>query len=168
MAEPVTTTLVVNFTPSTADGTGLFTAEIDSRDTGLNNGKTSFEPGDSVGILVYKSDDVSIDQVRSSSGSVANLGLQSVTHTESIQFEGVATATLSRPAKAISSMKWLGNDGGAVTLTDGINLSVANALVGVLKVTYTSEPRGYRLSGVPHPLNGETEYDVLVQFDGSN
>lgn len=167
MADHVTASIVVNFKAAGSNAAGILSAEVDGREDGLNLGKTSFVPGDSVGVLVYKGDDVKIDAVSSSAGSISSLGTEVVTITELVQFANVNTASLSKPVHSITSTKWLGRNGGSVSLTDQVNIKVANPVVAVLKITYTSLARGYRLSGVPHPLSGETEYDVLVYFEGS-
>ena len=167
MADHVTASIVVNFKAAGSNAAGILSAEVDGREDGLNLGKTSFVPGDSVGVLVYKGDDVKVDAVSSSAGSISYLGTQLVTITELVQFANVNTASVNKPIASINSTKWLGNDGGNVSLTDQVNLKIANPVVGVLKITYTSIARGYRLSGVPHPLSGETEYDVLVYVEGS-
>ena len=46
--------------PDGSDAAGHLSAEIDTRPTGLNGGRNAFNPGETVYILVYKTDNVTI------------------------------------------------------------------------------------------------------------
>ena len=83
------TTIVVQFTDDITKGerTGLIQAEIDSRADGLNNGDTSFEPGDIVFFLVYMNSMTEIDQIISSGGSINSSGSFNVQLEEFITFD---------------------------------------------------------------------------------
>ena len=167
MVGNVTASIVVNFSDGGDSGNGILMAEIDRRSDGLNNGKSTFYPGDSVGFLLYKGSNVNIDSVVSSAGSIGPAGLQSITVKETVQFADKKVGTLQYPAKAIGGYKWLGNDGGQPSLVDEVNLHIEEDIVGVLQVIYSTEAYGYVLSGVPHPLSGEYTYDVLVVVGAS-
>lgn len=165
MSNNVTASLVINFNANGANG--ILAAEIDGRADGYNKGKTSFAPGEDPAFLVFKSDDVTIDSVIPSAGSIATLtgGVMSVTDT--LQFADTDEATLSKPYESGFTSKWLGTSLGAVTRVGATKLVAANRGVGVLKVTYNTRFYAYRLSNVPNPLNGETEYIVLIVISGT-
>ena len=55
--------------PDGSEAAGHLSAEIDTRPGGLNGGRTSFNPGETAYILVYKSDNVSITDTICSAGS---------------------------------------------------------------------------------------------------
>ena len=167
MSENVTASIVVNFTSEGESGSGILQAAIDDRPSGLNSGKTTFYPGDSVGFLLYRGANVNIDQVLSSAGAITPMGEQDVVLTEYLQFAGVKSATLQRPALGLGGYKWLGNDGGEISLVDEVNISIAEPVLGLLKVVYQARAYGYKLAGVPHPLNGEYAYTVLVLVEAS-
>ncbi|MBL4781809.1 MAG: hypothetical protein JKX92_06160 [Porticoccaceae bacterium] len=167
MSENVTASIVVNFTSEGASGAGILQAAIDARADGLNKGKTTFYPGDSVGFLLYSGANVNIDSVLSSAGDVTPVGEQSVVLTEYLQFADAKSASLQHPALGLGGYKWLGNDGGAISLVDEVNISIAEPVLGVLKVVYKARAYGYKLAGVPHPLSGEYTYTVLVLVEAS-
>ena len=167
MSDNVTASIVVNFTSEGESGSGILQAAIDDRASGLNNGKTTFYPGNSVGFLLYRGDNVNIDKVLSSAGDITPMGEQNVVLTEYLQFAGVKSASLQHPALGLGGYKWLGNDGGAISLVDEMNITIAEPVLGVLKVVYQARAYGYKLAGVPHPLNGEYAYTVLVLVEAS-
>lgn len=165
MPNTVTTSLVVSFTRS-GNGGGILSAEIDSRQDGFNSGNTSFAPGNQPAFLIFKSSDVEIDEITPSAGEISDLGTGTMSVTEIIKFANVAEATLSKPVASGLTVKWLGNDLGAVTLVGENKLVVAAPGVGVLKVTYNAAFLAKKLVNVDNPLNGETEYEVLIYIEG--
>jgi len=66
---------------------GHLSAEIDTRPQGLNGVRTSFSPGETAYILVYKSDNVGITDTICSAGSLSAQGSAVVTVTEELMFE---------------------------------------------------------------------------------
>lgn len=102
----VQTSLVVQFTSSDggdAGGSGILIAEIDGRSVdngGLNGGKTSgFLPGDTVSILVYKTNNVSLEDPVSSEGivTIANTPQVIIPVSENLTFINTNKASLSKP-----------------------------------------------------------------------
>lgn len=142
--------------------------ELDSREDGLNGGRTSFLPGEQPGFLIFKGDDVTVSGVRPSAGNIADIEDGTIAETELLHFADTQEATLKRPALAgLTSYKWLGNDLGVPVVQDQIKVVVPLAGVGVLQVTYDSAFDARRLSGLGVTLNGESEFEVLVLVEGS-
>ncbi len=145
-------------------------AEVDSRDLaagGLNGGKTSFEPGDTVKILVYKSSNVTIDSVTASSGSASLGGSSIVTKNTEVMFEDTKTASLPFPADSISHPVWVGTSLGSPSLTaDKQNVQVGNSGVAVLSMDVTTTAMIITLTSAAS-VNGLTSYSVLVMVKGS-
>lgn len=79
--------------PDGSAAEGQLSAEIDTRPGGLNGGRSSFSPGETAYILVYKSDNVSITDTICSAGSLSAQGSAVVTVTEELMFEDSDTAT---------------------------------------------------------------------------
>lgn len=164
----VTTSIVVSFRPSdAAAGTGRLTAEIDSRPDGLNAGKTSFAPGDSVGFLVYVGEGVSLLDVIPTLGVVGQAGAQSVAIEEFVQFANVKEATLRAPSSSGVNAQWIGRDGGSFNIVNGVVTTPAET-IGMLHCTYTATAMGYRLSNIPAEVGGLTEFEVLVVVLGES
>lgn len=162
----VSASLVVRFGASaSAMGRGRLSAEIDSRPDGLNNGKTSFSPGDSVGFLVYAGAGVTLTRVVPSVGAVGSVGPQSVPITEFVQFANSKEANLRAPVSGGISAQWVGLDGGAVSVANGV-VTLPQESVGVLYASYTATALGYMLSNVPSQVVGLTEFEVLVYIEG--
>jgi hypothetical protein len=160
----ITASIVVNF--DAGDAEGILTAEIDGRENGLNGGETSFRPGDSPAFLVYKSPNVQVNEIVASAGSISNLGLGSSEESELISFANVREASPRKPISSGLSTKWLGNNGGTVSLQNG-KLTIPNKAVAVLKADYVSDYNAYRLKNVPEELNGETSFDIVIYISGS-
>lgn len=170
MANTVTASLVVQFGAADVDSDGHLSVEIDNRDVsdGGLNASTSFVPGDTAYLLMYRSSNVQIDEVVSSAGSlVDNRQKVILNRTEYLTFAKTNEASLQKPAITGSiSAKWLGNDLGTIQVTEQLNVRSADVGVGVLKVEYQTEAEVYRLSS-PTLLNGETEFTILCFFAGS-
>jgi len=145
---------------------GLLAAEVDSREDGYNQGRTQFVPGDQPALLIFKSDDVEIEDVTPSAGNIAPLAGGTMEVEETLQFANSDTATLRYPTTALTSSKWLGRDLGTPELVDAMTVKVPAAGVAMLLVTYDAAFEARRLSGVPAQLAGEDNYDVLVVVDG--
>ena len=78
-------TIRVQFGTASGDNApGHLSAEVDSRPTGLNGGKTGFAPGETAYILVFASDNVSISETICSAGSLTAQGTTLVTVTDEI------------------------------------------------------------------------------------
>lgn len=160
----VTASIVVNFGDSAAED-ALLRAEIDSRETGLNGGVTSFSPGESAYILTYKENISSIlAQVSAGSISLHSTGSRQVT--QELSFAGTNQASLQYPAASIDSVTWIGNDLGTLTYVGGASVRSQTTGVGIAKVTYTTNFTAYRLNA-PATLNGLTSFNILVLFTGT-
>ena len=140
----------------------------DTRPGGLNGGRTSFNPGETAYILVYKSDNVSITDIICSAGSLSSQGTAVVSVTEEIMFEDADTANLGKPARTgISQTVWYGRSLGGLSLqSDKVTVKAAAKGVGVAKVTYDALARVYALSS-PSTLNGETDFSILALIKGT-
>ena len=163
------TTIQVTFGSSSSSAAGtnsVLTAEIDSRTDGLNGGKTSFLPGDSVYFLAYMSSDVQVSSVVTSAGTVAQAGSVMVQKSEDVQFQNTDTASLSFPANSIVSMTWMGRDLGELTLVGANSLKAAQSGVGVCRVVTNAPASAYVLTSPP-TLNGLTDYSILVLLTGT-
>lgn len=166
----VTTSIVVQFSQGNS---GILTAEIDARETGLNGGKTSFLPGDTANFLVFKSDDVTIDSVDCSLGPLRitplGLGLYQVGDTgeeEWLSFANAVEADLSKPFHSDFVYEWYGNNLGTPAIK-GNKVVVPTKGIGMLKVKYKAQYRAYALSS-PSSVNGKTDFQVLVVVTGHN
>ena len=170
MAGIITTSLVVEFTSLEGDGSeGILKAELDPFPTGINSGKTSFVPGDSPGFLIYKTSNVVIDNIQTSEGSIVSLGGGSTPEpiSESLTYTTERSADTSYPISSGFTEKQLGTNFnlGNVTHTES-KVIVEKEGIGVLLISYTSNFRKYRLTGVPLELNGETSFSIVIYITG--
>ena len=152
------------------DGTGTaghMSAEVDTRPEGLNHGKSAFSPGETVYLLVYPSENVSITDTLCSAGSLTAHGTTVVSVTEELMFEETDTASLSKPARSgLSQSIWYGRSLGPLSVSpDKITLKASSKGVGVVKVTYDTLAQIYALSS-PAMLNGESDFSILALIKG--
>lgn len=173
-ARTITQTLTVSF--GADSGTDSLIAEIDSRSDGLNKGKTSFRPGDDVYILVYRSNNVTIQEVVSSKGGIAldlSAGVQIVELTDTVIFANERESSVSKPVSGAFDVSWWGNDLGAMTLdNDQRTLSLSQdpstpsdpVYAGVASVDYTSEADVYKLTNTLIP--NLSEYEIVIVIVG--
>ena len=154
--------------PDGSEAAGHLSAEVDTRPKGLNGGRTSFSPGETAYILVYKSDNVSITDTICSAGSLSSQGSAVVSVIEEIMFEDADTANLGKPAPAgILQTVWYGRSLGSLSLqSDRVTVKSAVKGVGVAKVTYDALAQVYALSS-PSTLNGETDFSILALIKGA-
>lgn len=169
MAE-VTTTLVVNFNGGGVGAQSVLTAEIDSRTNGFNGGKTSFGPGDSPVFLVFKTSDVTLTSVVPSTGVIQNVGAGLFAVEQDLQFTDAQGVSLTKPIYgSFQSSKWLGANLGALTLvgqTRAVAANMPGTTPGIARVTYNAQYQAYRIANINYPLNGETEFPVVVLIKG--
>lgn len=162
-------TIRVQFGNASGDNApGHLSAEVDSRPTGLNGGKTGFAPGETAFILVYASDNVSISETICSAGSLTAQGTTLVTVTDEVMFEDSDAASLSKPANgSLASTTWYGRSLGSLTLM-GDKSTVKSSVkgVGVAKVSYEARALVYALAS-PATLNGETDFSILALIKGA-
>ncbi len=140
--------------------------QIDPRPEGLNNGKFSFAPGDTVGVLAFASEGVTIGQPESSSGTVTTEADQTFQQTQDLSFSDTDSATLSYPANSIESILWIGNDLGAIALdTDRRTALITTPGTGVCRVTYSVTAKAYKVT-TEQSVSGLTEYPVQLHLEG--
>ncbi|MFZ5536723.1 MAG: hypothetical protein ACOZAP_04500 [Pseudomonadota bacterium] len=142
-------------------------AEIDSRNDGLNGGKTSFAPGESVYILVYKTNNVSITQAASSAGSITQSGSATVEIEEDVMFEDTDTGNLGRPVTGgIAGTVWMGRSLGSLSVqADKTTVKASQKGIAVARVKYTTHALVYKLSS-PTSLNGLEDFSILAVIQG--
>lgn len=158
----VTTSIVVQFSQGAS---GQLSAEIDSRPEGHNSGKTSFAPGETAHFLVFKSDDVTIDQLIASYGAVSYLGEEDFdVEDEWLQFADTNEANLSKPYASGFSFQWYGTNLGTLTPV-GNKVTCPTKGVGMAKVSYTARCRVYALPS-PSQINGSSNFQILVLVKG--
>lgn len=161
-------TIRVQFGNPDSEAAGHLSAEVDTRPDGLNGGKSSFNPGETAYLLVYKTDNVSITDTVCSAGSLIAQGSTTVTVTEELMFEDVDTASLSKPARAgLSQSIWYGRSLGNLSVqSDKLSVKAETKGVAVAKVTYDTLAYVYALSS-PATLNGETDFSILAIIKGT-
>jgi len=163
----VNATIRVAFGGGSASITGHLSAEVDSRPEGLNQGKSSFLPGDTAWFLVHASRNVTVDTPIASAGSVLSARVGSVSRTDDVFFENATTATLSVPADGIQKVTWFGTDLGSVSLgSDQLTVTASRSGVAVARITYSTSPKAYGVKS-PTQLNGSTDFSILVLVTGS-
>lgn len=161
----VTASLVVDFSDG-ADN-GLLKAEIDSREDGFNQGRTSFVPGDDAHFLVYLGDNTSLADIDTTLGVVSFQQNGGREVTETVQFtKQQRTATLGYPVTSGLSVNWMGANPGTPQLRGDSELVLPQAGLGIATVTYNTTFRVYRLSNLPSTVNGKSDYAVLIELTG--
>lgn len=172
MAGVVTTSLVVTLGDTGGDDS-LFNAEVDGRDDGLNNGNTSFQPGATIFILLFKTDDVTTLDAITSKGNLVKQGTSQYAVTGFAEFANETESSLSYPVPAGASLttRWLGNNLGAFTIRNqsAIVLStdktaLGDPFVGVLEYSYTAVATIYKLENTM--ITGAVPYEILCYWAG--
>lgn len=145
---------------------GHLSAEVDSRTSGLNGGKTSFAPGETVWVLVYKSSNVGIKSVVASAGSITQGANVTVSKSFDTLFEDTKQASLPVPADSITSNVWMGRSLGNMTLNtnkQGVTVDVSGVAVNKTTISCTALTYGVT---APANINGETSFSILVLITG--
>lgn len=134
----------------------------------LNDDKDSFAPGDTVYISIFKSSDVTLNSVSSSSGTATiTATVDTVALEDEVTFENAKQATLSVPAVAITSTTWIGTNLGAITLgADKVTITAQNSGVAIAKVKYTASADRVKLVS-PSNIDGELSFSILVMVFGT-
>lgn len=169
MANTVTTSIVVQF--STTEGEGVLLVEVDDRETadgGLNGGKTSFLPGDTVFLLMYKTSNVVIDAAVTSLGSLSPGTTITIAKTEDIIFANEQEASTRYPVVSGFTYEWIGADNGAVSLVGETSLRIpapatGTYTAGVCRINYNTTAQVYTLA---HSAETYPEYSIVVLFVG--
>ncbi len=142
----VTASIVINFT--TAGGEGILAAEIDDRETGYNGGDTNFTPGSTPVFLLYTTSNVIVDLMSVSEGSLALVSNSVlIDSSEYLTYAQVKSATPQHPIAPASGVV-VDSAGvvGSPIITEA-SVSFAAAQIAVLKLSYKSYPKAYRLVG---------------------
>ena len=168
---PNTTSIVVSFgsqSDAASAANAHLSAQVDSRPTGLNNGATSFQPGDTCWILVFMSDNVSLDGDPILSAGTLGGGQQvsGIDIQEQLTFANVDTASLSVPATGISNTKWLGKSLGDLSLiSNNSEVQASQKGVAVAMIDYTANATAYSITA-PQTLDGEVSFGICVMIQG--
>ena len=149
MSEIVTASLTINF--DAGKGSSQFSVEVDDRENGPNGGRTSFQPGDTVYLLLYASDNV--EQIRSfvTSGSLSQGGSVIVQKEEIITFAKEREASARYPVVSGSATyEWYGPAPSSISVSNGKFIAPADTFA-IGKAKYRSQATQYTLSGVSYP-----------------
>jgi hypothetical protein len=161
MAEVVVATLNVSFDSTADTTTGNIKLEIDDREDGLNNGNTSFKPGDNAYYWLFKDSNVTLLEHIATAGGISSAGSDTKEIDENITFTNSDTGSLGYPPNGSVSMEWLGRSyeiKGTVVSSNTTKpevtrseLAMANGkkVAGILRCRYSSTGTLHRLSGVP-------------------
>lgn len=180
MADPreVTATLTVNFGEGAASNNDALVAEVDSRETGLNAGKTSFTPGEDVWILLYPSTNVVLnDPVTSWGDLLFRPGVEFVEKEQDLTYVDALESRVGYPMLTGFTPMFIGRDASPVAQTGELTLSIpqpTEMVMGVptdlehyariLRVNWTAEARAYRLTNTL--IADLEEYSIIVHFTG--
>ena len=160
MAEVVVATLNVSF-DSSSTTTGSIKLEIDDRPDGLNNGNTSFKPGDTAAYFLFKDSNINVISHFCTAGGTSGAGSGTKTIDENITFTNSDTGSLGYPPDGAVTMDWLGRSfeisgttvtgNSSVPEVNGSELAMKNGkkVAGILRCRYSSTGTLHRLSGVP-------------------
>lgn len=168
---PITTNLVIRFqtTDSSAAENAVLSAELDTRDDGLNEGRSQFLYGDTPAYLIYRTDNVTYTQ-ESTAGSVQYIETGSIEVIETISFVGETEARLSKPPLGgVAFTLVAGRDVDVSTLTV-VGTRVTNPVeaLAVVKAQYMTRYEAYRLIGVTDPMVPDLEdYEVIIYILGT-
>ncbi len=161
MTEVVVATLNVSFDSTTETATGNIKLEIDDRADGLNNGNTSFKPGDDAYYWLFKDSNVTLLEHIVTAGGTSSQGSDTKAIDENITFTNSDTGSLGYPPDGAVTMDWLGRSyeirGTAVSINTTLpevtrsELAMANGkkVAGILRCRYNSTGTLHKLSGVP-------------------
>ena len=167
----ITASQIITFDDSSDADRGILRLEIDSRPDGLNGGRTSFKPGDSVGLLLYRSSNVSIIHGPIvTAGTLDSEGTHSVFQAGYLTFADNHDATMGYPI-ANPSLSWVGNSLGStkvvnesrVVLTNppDFNPGAGNVQVGILQYSGNAVAEGFRLRNTNIP-DADRPYQIGV------
>lgn len=162
----VTTSIVIQFADE-ASADSYLSAEIDSREDGLNAGKSSFRPGDAPWILLYKDPALSITTVLTS-GSLNQGSPFDIEIDEYITFGYSDSASLEKLPVGAPTLSVVAGSAPGLVWDGGTNVTSSDPhAVAVVRAVYTARAYPYQLSGATAPEVGVTEYPVVVVFIGT-
>ncbi|MBF0283151.1 MAG: hypothetical protein HQL51_01680 [Magnetococcales bacterium] len=166
MSDPVAS-IQVEFGGAAA-GADHLSAELDARPDGLNNGKTSFLPGETVYFLIYKSPSLKVDAVIPSAGRVTpGPAVGGVEKEADLVFDDADSAALPVPAVGLVDVIWLGTHLGGLTLqSDGLTVKAASSGVAVARVRFHATPEAWGLDS-PTNIGEVVEFDIHLVIKAS-
>ncbi|MBF0130997.1 MAG: hypothetical protein HQL75_00210 [Magnetococcales bacterium] len=144
-------------------------AEVDSRRDGFNGGRTTFFPGDTVYILVFKDDGVNLEDPMYSDGNMRFVGERNIKFSQDVTFSNTNVATLNKQSYQIENYIWIGRGLGSLSLSADRKSVVAEySGVGIARVNYYSHatvwaltsPFDYRM------IDSETVHEIT--FSNAN
>lgn len=176
----VTASQIISFDRGADTDRSILRLEVDSRDDGLNAGRTSFSPGDSVGLLLYKSPSVTIlHGPIVTYGAIQEEGTHEVEQEGFLTYAGETSQTMSHPI-CTPEITWLGNSLGEVSIVECVSVELVDPpdwnpgnteesladKIGILKYRGISVAQGYRLTGTNLP-GEEVPYQIGVFVFGA-
>lgn len=173
----VTASVTIKFDSQAAADQGFLSAEVMKKTT---DGKyvtgSQFKPGDTAYIAVYLGKNTTIQDKITTAGTLTSAGSYTADVIDGVTFSTLDieaddgklnTASLTKPADSMPSLKFYGANVGAVTLgDDGRTLTAAQYGVAVAKATYQSTAVMLALQS-PATLEDETTFDITVVLIGS-
>lgn len=151
--------------------------EIDDREAGYNNGKTTFYPGDQPVMLLFLPDGYAVDTIVTSAGAIDYVAEDTKEVEGYYPFANEDTASLTYPYGSGWTYAWLGTNAGALALNGQYEIKlpsrpidpVTRALVppyrvGVAYGTYTSNCKVYRLHSVPLGVSQVVAYFIVKKL----
>lgn len=169
MAQTVITAHIV--VPFASDEDVNVVVEIDDREDGLNQGKTTFAPGQDAYILAFLPDGWSIASVTVTAGTIGYVKGDSKAVEQYLEFPNTDDSTLSYPFSNTFQYTWLGAAPGILTLVNQFRVvlpprtqdPLSGAFdpeyrIGIAKINYNSVCQVWRVSGVP------TNIDRVMAF----
>jgi len=151
----VTTSVTINFNSALSagdSGANAFQAEIDSRDDGYNKGQTSFYPGDTVYILLFKGSNITGVTSKTSSGTLTAWGTTTVERKEQVTLANTREFSTGVPITGAYSFVWYGGEpSGGVNKVGESKFTAGDLSVAVGEITYQASADVYALSGVEFP-----------------
>lgn len=147
----VTASVTIGFITAASNGAinTSFQAEVDSREDGLNGGKSQFLPGDSIAILLFKGSNVSGVLGTPSAGTLAQGSTITITKSETVTMAYSDTFNTQYPITGSYSISWFGASSPAVTQTSETSFSSSSKQIAVGTITYQTTAQVWSLSGVP-------------------
>jgi hypothetical protein len=161
MAEVIVATLNVSFSEDTEGTQGVLKLEIDDREDGLNNGDTSFSPGDDAYYFLFKDSNVTVLEHEVTAGGKSAQGSGTKSIDETITFSNSDTGSLGYPPDGGVTLQWLGrsfevrgteifpNTSLPEVTRSELKMSNGKKVVGLLNCVYESTGDLYKLSNVP-------------------
>lgn len=155
----ITAHVVVEFAAGSDNPT--VSVEVDGREDGYNNGKTSFFPGENAYLLLYVPAGWSCKYFASSAGALTYIEDTDIAVEDYLAFVDDETAQLQYTVSGYPVFTWLGNNLGTINLVNGVCSLIARAFdaltkvftpahrVGIAKVNYVTRASVYRVSSVP-------------------